>query len=316
MMEFSHYSVMLPEVMEALNIRENGIYIDGTMGGAGHSLEICARLATGRLIGFDQDEDAILAAKKRLADHHQEMKATIISDNYEHMRERLEEIGIEKADGILLDLGVSSYQLDEKERGFSYMQPDAALDMRMDRRKKQTAADILNSYSEEELVRVLRDYGEERCAHRIAKNIVDVRKTTPFSTVGQLNEVVDRSIPAKMKKTGGHPSKRTFQALRIELNRELEVLENTLDEMVDLLNPGGRLVIITFHSLEDRIVKNKFKTYENPCTCPKDFPVCVCGKKPKGVVITRKPILPSQEELETNSRSKSAKLRVFERNDQ
>ncbi len=316
MMEFSHYSVMLPEVMEALNIRENGIYIDGTMGGAGHSLAICARLATGRLIGFDQDEDAILAAKKRLADHHQEMKATIISDNYEHMRERLEEIGIEKADGILLDLGVSSYQLDEKERGFSYMQPDAALDMRMDRRKKQTAADILNSYSEEELVRVLRDYGEERCAHRIAKNIVDVRKTMPFSTVGQLNEVVDRSIPAKMKKTGGHPSKRTFQALRIELNRELEVLENTLDEMVDLLNPGGRLVIITFHSLEDRIVKNKFKTYENPCTCPKDFPVCVCGKKPKGVVITRKPILPSQEELEINSRSKSAKLRVFERNDQ
>ncbi|MCR4797181.1 MAG: 16S rRNA (cytosine(1402)-N(4))-methyltransferase RsmH [Lachnospiraceae bacterium] len=315
-MEFSHYSVMLPEVMEALNIRENGIYIDGTMGGAGHSLAICARLATGRLIGFDQDEDAILAAKKRLADHHQEMKATIISDNYEHMRERLEEIGIEKADGILLDLGVSSYQLDEKERGFSYMQPDAALDMRMDRRKKQTAADILNSYSEEELVRVLRDYGEERCAHRIAKNIVDVRKTMPFSTVGQLNEVVDRSIPAKMKKTGGHPSKRTFQALRIELNRELEVLENTLDEMVDLLNPGGRLVIITFHSLEDRIVKNKFKTYENPCTCPKDFPVCVCGKKPKGVVITRKPILPSQEELEINSRSKSAKLRVFERNDQ
>ena len=312
-MEFSHYSVMLNEVLEALNIRENGIYIDGTMGGAGHSLEICKRLATGRLYGFDRDEDAILAATRRLEENGQLKKVTILHDNYENMAARLHDLDVDRVDGILLDLGVSSYQLDARERGFSYMQSDAPLDMRMDQGQEQTAADIVNTYPSEELVLVLREYGEEKCAVRIAQNIVKEREKAPILTVGQLNKIVDASIPTKLKKTGGHPSKRTFQALRIELNRELDVLEKCLDSMVDLLNPKGRLAIITFHSLEDRIVKNNFKRNEDPCTCPKDFPVCVCGKKSKGTVITRKPILPGEKELEENSRSKSAKLRVFER---
>ena len=311
MKEFVHYSVMLNEVLDALDIKEDGIYVDGTLGGAGHSTEICKRLTTGRLIGFDQDEDAIRAATDKLKDNHQLEKVTIVHSNYENMKEELEKLGISKVDGILLDLGVSSFQLDTGERGFSYMQEDAPLDMRMDRRNPKTAATILNEYSEEELFHIIRDYGEDKFAKNIAKHIVAKRQQQPFETVGQLNEVIDASIPAKMKKTGGHPSKRTFQALRIELNRELFVLEENLDDMIDLLNEEGRLAIITFHSLEDRIVKNSFKKNEDPCTCPKDFPVCVCGKKSKGKQLTRKPILPSERELEENSRSKSAKLRVF-----
>lgn len=313
MKEFVHYSVMLREVLDALQIKEDGIYVDGTLGGAGHSTEICKRLTTGRLIGFDQDEDAICAATAKLKEEGQQNKVTIVHSNYENMRRELEKLGISKVDGILLDLGVSSFQLDTGERGFSYMQGDAPLDMRMDRRNPKTAATILNEYSEEELFHIIRDYGEDKFAKNIAKHIVEKRQQKPFETVGELNEVIDASIPAKMKKNGGHPSKRTFQAIRIELNRELFVLEETLDDMVDLLNEGGRLAIITFHSLEDRIVKNNFKKNENPCTCPKDFPVCVCGKKSKGRQITRKPILPSEKELEENSRSKSAKLRVFEK---
>ena len=315
MKEFSHYSVMLEEVLDALDIKEDGIYVDGTLGGAGHSTEICKRLTTGRLIGFDQDEDAIKAATKRLEENGQIEKATIVHSNYENMKSELEKLGITKVDGILLDLGVSSFQLDTFERGFSYMQSDAALDMRMDRRNPMTAATILNEYSESELFHIIKDYGEEKFAKNIAKHIVEKRKEEPFETVGQLNEVIDASIPAKMKKTGGHPSKRTFQALRIELNRELFVLEEHLDDMIELLNEEGRLAIITFHSLEDRIVKNNFKKNEDPCTCPKDFPVCVCGKKSKGKQLTRKPILPGEKELEENSRSKSAKLRVFYRKD-
>ena len=311
MKEFVHYSVMLNEVLDALNIKGDGIYVDGTLGGAGHSTEICKRLTTGRLIGFDQDEDAIRAATDKLKENHQLEKVTIVHSNYENMKEELEKLGISKVDGILLDLGVSSFQLDTGERGFSYMQEDAPLDMRMDRRNPKTAATILNEYSEEELFHIIRDYGEDKFAKNIAKHIVAKRQQQPFETVGQLNEVIDASIPAKMKKTGGHPSKRTFQALRIELNRELFVLEENLDDMIDLLNEEGRLAIITFHSLEDRIVKNSFKKNEDPCTCPKDFPVCVCGKKSKGKQLTRKPILPSERELEENSRSKSAKLRVF-----
>ena len=310
-MEFSHYSVMLGECMDALDIKEDGIYVDGTLGGAGHSLEICKRLTTGRLIGFDQDSDAIAAATERLKDNGQFEKVTIVHSNYENMKSELEKLGVEKVDGILLDLGVSSFQLDTLERGFSYMKDDANLDMRMDRRNPNTAATILNEYSEEELTRILKEYGEEKFARNIAKNIVKQRETKPFEKVGELNAVVDASIPMKAKKTGGHPSKRTFQALRIELNRELFVLEETLDTMIDLLNEDGRLAIITFHSLEDRIVKNNFKRNEDPCTCPKDFPVCVCGKKSKGKVLTRKPILPTEKELGENSRSKSAKLRVF-----
>ncbi|MCR5545576.1 MAG: 16S rRNA (cytosine(1402)-N(4))-methyltransferase RsmH [Lachnospiraceae bacterium] len=313
MKEFVHYSVMLNEVLDALNIKEDGIYVDGTLGGAGHSTEICKRLTTGRLIGFDQDEDAIEAATKRLKEAGQFEKVTIVHSNYENMTSELEKLGIEKVDGILLDLGVSSFQLDTEERGFSYMISDAPLDMRMDQRNPKTAATILNEYSESELFHIIKDYGEEKFAKNIAKHIVQQREKEPFETVGQLNAVIDASIPAKMKKTGGHPSKRTFQALRIELNRELFVLEENLDDMVDLLNTDGRFAIITFHSLEDRIVKNAFRKNEDPCTCPKDFPVCVCGKKSKGKQLTRKPILPGEKELEENSRSKSAKLRVFER---
>lgn len=309
-MEFNHYSVMLQETIEALQIKENGIYVDGTLGGAGHSSVIASRLSDeGRLIGIDQDRDAIAAASQRLKPY--ESRVTIVHDNYEHMAEDVKRLGIDKANGILLDLGVSSFQLDTGERGFSYMQEDAPLDMRMDQEASLTAADIVNTYSERELSRILRDYGEERFANRIAKNIVTQREEHPFKTTGDLNEVIRRSIPMKNQKTGGHPSKRTFQAIRIELNRELSVLEDHLDEMIDLLEEDGRLCVITFHSLEDRIVKSCFKRNEHPCTCPPDFPVCVCGKKSKGHVLTRKPILPSEKELEENSRSRSAKLRVF-----
>jgi 16S rRNA (cytosine1402-N4)-methyltransferase len=310
-MNFSHTSVLLGETIEQLNIRPDGIYVDGTLGGGGHSLAICERLRGGRLIGIDQDEDAIRAATERLKDHKD--KVTIVRSNYSQMPEVLRELGIEKVDGIVLDLGVSSFQLDEPERGFTYRSEDAPLDMRMDRRQRQTARDIVNDYSEMELFRIIRDYGEDRFAKNIAKHIVAARKEAPIETTGQLNKIISAAIPMKVKVTGGHPSKRTYQAIRIELNHELDVLKDTLDQMVELLNDGGRLCIITFHSLEDRIVKSNFKKNENPCTCPANFPVCVCGNKSRGRVISRKPILPSEEELEANSRSKSAKLRVFER---
>lgn len=310
-MEFSHYSVMLHETIDALHIRPDGIYVDGTLGGGGHSYEIASRLITGRLIGIDQDRDALAAAGKRLepfSDH-----VTLIHSNYEAMRACLMEEGITRVDGIVLDLGVSSFQLDSAERGFSYRDPDAPLDMRMNQDQTKTAADIVNHYSEEELARIIFEYGEDRCARTIAKNIVAARQEAPLATAGQLNAIIERSIPKKLQATGGHPAKRTYQAIRIALNRELEVLEENLDTFIDLLSDGGRICIITFHSLEDRIVKNAFKRNQDPCTCPKDFPVCVCGKKSKGRVITRKPILPSEEELAENSRSRSAKLRVFER---
>ncbi len=309
--EFEHVPVMLSEVLTNLNIREDGTYIDGTLGGAGHSFEIRKRLTSGSLIGFDQDDDAIEFATQRLSCY--DGGVTIIRSNYENAVDILREKGIPGADGILLDIGVSSYQLDEESRGFTYRTDDAPLDMRMDKAGTLTAGEILNGYSVEELTRILRDYGEERFAGNIAKNIVLARQQSPLKTTGQLNEIVKNSIPAKVRATGGHPSKRTFQALRIAVNRELEVLDNSIDKMADFLNPGGRLCIITFHSLEDRIVKNHFKTLENPCTCPPSFPVCVCGKVSKGRVITKHPILPDDSEMETNPRSKSAKLRVFEK---
>lgn len=311
-MEFNHYSVLLNECLEELHIKPDGIYVDGTLGGAGHSSEICKRLgAGGRLVGIDQDEDAIKAASERLEPFKD--KVTIVRSNYCNMKEELQKLGIEKVDGILLDLGVSSYQLDTPERGFSYREEDASLDMRMDNRQELTAKKIVNEYSEMELFRIIKDYGEDRFAKNIAKHICIERKKAPIETTGQLTEIIRASIPMKVQVTGGHPAKRTFQAIRIECNKELDVLRDTLDDMVELLKPGGRLCIITFHSLEDRIVKAKFKTYEDPCICPKEFPVCVCGKKSMGKHITRKPILPGDKELEENSRSKSAKLRVFEK---
>ena len=311
-MEFNHYSVLLNETIENLNIKPDGIYVDGTLGGGGHAYQVASRLSEkGRLIGIDQDADAIAAAGERLKEFGD--KITIIRSNYANMKEELHRIGVEKVDGIVLDLGVSSFQLDTPERGFSYRNENAPLDMRMDDRQSLTAKDIVNGYSEMDLYRIIRDYGEDKFAKNIAKHIVQERAKKPIETTGELTEIIRASIPMKVQVTGGHPAKRTFQAIRIELNKELEVLQNNLDDMIDLLNPGGRICIITFHSLEDRIVKTNFKRNENPCTCPSDFPVCVCGKKSKGKVVTRKPILPSEEELEVNSRSKSAKLRVFER---
>ena len=310
-MDFKHYSVLLPETIEQLHIKEDGIYVDGTLGGGGHSYEIAKRLTTGRLIGIDQDYDALEAAGERLRPFAD--RVTLVHSNYEAMVERVHELGIDKVDGILLDLGVSSFQLDTPERGFSYMVEDAPLDMRMDQDNPMTAADIVNDYSEEDLYRIIRDYGEDRFAKNIAKNIVKERQKERITRAGQLNQIIERSIPKKLQVTGGHPAKRTYQAIRIELTRELDVLEQNLDAFIDLLAEDGRICIITFHSLEDRIVKNTFKKNQDPCTCPKDFPVCVCGKKSKGRVITRKPILPSEKELEENTRSRSAKLRVFER---
>ena len=310
-MEFKHYSVMLNETIEQLNIRPDGIYVDGTLGGAGHSLEICKRLTTGRLIGIDQDADAIAAASERLKDYKD--KVTIVRSNYAQMKEVLHDLGIDKVDGILLDLGVSSFQLDTPERGFTYRSEDAPLDMRMDDRQTLTAKDIVNEYSEMDLFRIIRDYGEDRFAKNIAKHIVSARAVKPIETTGELNAIIKGAIPMKVQVTGGHPSKRTYQATRIELNHELDVHRDNLDDMIELLDDGGRICIITFHSLEDRIVKSSFKKNENPCTCPSNFPVCVCGNKSKGHVVTKKPILPSEKELEENSRSKSAKLRVFER---
>ena len=310
-MEFKHVSVLLQETVDGLNVKPDGIYVDGTLGGGGHSYEVCTRLGVkGSIIGIDQDEAAIEAASIRLKDFGE--KVTIVRSNYCDMKSRLHELGIDKVDGIMLDLGVSSYQLDTADRGFSYRE-DAPLDMRMDQRSEMTARDIVNDYSEMDLYRVIRDYGEDKFAKNIARHIVRERAKRPIETTGELTEVIRHAIPMKFQKKTGHPAKRTFQAIRIELNRELDVLRDSLDDMIDMLNPGGRLCIITFHSLEDRIVKSAFKKNENPCTCPSDFPVCVCGKVSKGRVITRKPIIPSEEEMEVNSRSKSAKLRIFER---
>ncbi len=311
-MEFNHYSVLLGETIENLNVRPGGIYVDGTLGGGGHAYEVCKLLkGQGHFIGIDQDADAICAAGERLKEYGD--LVTIVRSNYSNMRAVLKEQGIEKVDGIVLDLGVSSFQLDTPERGFTYRSADAPLDMRMDDRQKLTARDIVNDYSEMELFRIIRDYGEDKFAKNIAKHIVNARKQGPIETTGRLNDIISAAIPMKMQASGGHPSKRTYQAIRIELNHELDVLKDTLDDMIDLLNEEGRICIITFHSLEDRIVKTIFKKNENPCTCPSDFPICVCGKKSQGRVATRKPILPSEEELEVNSRSKSAKLRVFEK---
>ena len=310
-MIFEHKSVLLMETVDSLNVKPDGIYVDGTLGGGGHAYEVSRRLGEkGRLIGIDQDADAIAAATERLLPFKD--KVTIVRSNYKNIREVLFNLGIEKVDGIYLDLGVSSYQLDTADRGFSYRE-DAPLDMRMDQRNDKTAADIVNGYSEMELYRIIRGYGEDRFAKNIAKHIVKARQEKEIETAGELTEIIKAAIPAKVRATGGHPSKRTFQAIRIELNRELQVLEQSIDTMIDLLNPGGRLSIITFHSLEDRIVKNKFRENENPCICPPEFPVCMCGRKSKGRVVTRKPVLPSEEELAANKRSKSAKLRVFEK---
>ena len=310
-MEFRHKSVLLEESIDALQIKPDGIYVDGTLGGGGHSYEICTHLSDkGRLIGIDQDEAAIDAATRRL--ERFKNRVTIVRSNYCNIKRELDRLGIASVDGVILDLGVSSYQLDEASRGFTYRE-DAPLDMRMDQRQTLSAKEVVNEYSEMELYHIIRDYGEEKFAKNIAKHIVSARNQKALETTGELIHVIKAAIPAKVRAVGGHPAKRTFQAIRIEVNRELEVLENSLGDMIDLLNDGGRICVITFHSLEDRIVKNKFRECENPCTCPKEFPVCVCGKKSKGKVITRKPVIPSQEELEDNSRAKSSKLRVFER---
>lgn len=308
-MSFEHIPVLLNEVIEGLNIKPDGIYADGTLGGAGHSSEILKRLSgNGRLIGIDQDEEAIKAATDKIG---RDDRVRIVRANYVKMPEVLQELGIDLVDGILLDIGVSSHQLDTPDRGFSY-KSDAPLDMRMDQRQRITAADIVNEYEEKELFRVIRDYGEEKFAQNIAKHIVAARANKPIETTYELNEIIKASIPARMRQDG-HPSKRTYQAIRIECNRELEVLKDSIDAMIDILKPGGRLAIITFHSLEDRIVKNAFRTAENPCTCPPNFPKCVCGKVSKGRIVGRKPVTATEEELEINSRSKSAKLRVFEK---
>ena len=310
-MIFEHKSVLLNETVDSLNIKEDGIYVDGTLGGAGHASLVCSKLQDGKLIGIDQDKDAIAVASERL-DKFGKDKFVIVRDNYCNIKSVLENLGIKKVDGIYLDLGVSSYQLDTASRGFTY-RVDAPLDMRMDDRKEEIAGDIVNNYSESELFRVIRDYGEDRFAKNIAKHIVKYRQNKRIETTGELTEIIRGAIPMKIQLTGGHPAKRTFQALRIELNEELKVLEDSIDVMIDLLNTGGRLSIISFHSLEDRIVKNIFRRNENPCTCPKNFPICVCGNTSKGKVVTRKAILPSEEEILYNSRSKSAKLRVFEK---
>lgn len=310
-MEFHHIPVLLTQTVEELHIRPSGIYFDGTLGGAGHSFEIAKRLEEGgRLIGIDQDEEAIEAAKKHLAPYAD--RVTIVHDNYEHIPEIAQRLGISQADGILLDIGVSSYQIDNPARGFSYNE-DEPLDMRMDQENPVSAKTIVNTWSEEDLTRILRDYGEERYAQRIAANIVKEREEHPLETTGELVKIIRASIPMKMQEKYGNPCKRTFQAIRIACNRELDVLQDSIDGLIDLLAPGGRLCIITFHSLEDRIVKNAFRRNENPCTCPPEFPVCVCGKKSKGTVITKKPITASEEELGSNSRAASAKLRVFEK---
>lgn len=314
-MEFKHRPVLLEETIESLKIRPDGIYVDGTLGGAGHASQVCKRLSEkGRFVGIDQDDCALQAAGERLKEFGKNVRIDCVKSNYCQMKSVLENLGIDKVDGILLDIGVSSYQLDNAERGFTYRE-DALLDMRMDQSSSFSAKDVVNQYDEMQLYRVIRDYGEEKFAKNIAKHIVAARQEKEIETTGELIEIIKASIPAKVRATGGHPAKRTFQAIRIEVNRELEVLQDSIDEMIDLLNDGGRLCIITFHSLEDRIVKNKFRENEDPCICPKNFPVCVCGRKSKGKVITRKPIVPSEQEVEENKRSKNSKLRVFEKSE-
>ena len=310
-MEFVHEPIMLEEVIDGLRIRPGGIYVDGTLGGAGHSDRIAERLnEKGMLIGIDQDGDAIAAASKRLNKYGE--KVRIVRSNYAAMRSVLEGMNIHRVNGILLDLGVSSYQLDNAERGFSYRE-DAPLDMRMDQRNARTARDIVNDCSEKELYHIIRNYGEDKFAKNIARHIAARRKEKTIETTGELTEIIKAAIPAKVRARGGHPAKKTFQAIRIELNQELNVLKDHLADMIDLLDDGGRICVITFHSLEDRIVKNIFRTSENPCICPPEFPVCTCGRVSKGRVVTRKPLLPSDEEMERNPRAKSAKLRIFER---
>ena len=310
-MDFKHVSVLLNETIDGLNINPDGIYVDGTLGGGGHAYEVCKRLSDkGRLIGIDQDGEALEAAREHLKEF--EDKITLVRSNYCEIDTILKDLDIDKVDGIVLDLGVSSYQLDNLERGFSY-KSEAPLDMRMDQRQVKTAADVVNTYSENELFRIIRDYGEDKFAKNIAKHIVMERQKKPFETTAQLSEVIKHSIPMKFQNKGGHPAKKTFQAIRIEVNKELTVLRDSIDKMIELLNENGRICIITFHSLEDRIVKTKFRENENPCTCPPDFPVCVCGKVSKGKVITRKPIVPGDKEITENKRAKSSKLRIFER---
>lgn len=309
-MAFTHKSVLLEETIEGLQIKPEGTYIDGTLGGGGHALEVIKRLTSGRFIGIDQDAAAIEAASDRLSEFAS--KVTIVRSNYESIKQIMEDLGIDGVDGIVLDLGVSSYQLDTIERGFSYKY-DTSLDMRMDQRQSLTAKSIINDYSEKEIYHIIKDYGEDKFAKNIAKHIAAARQKAQIETTYELNEIIKAAIPAKIRANGGHPSKKTFQAIRIACNRELDVLRDSLTDMVDILNPQGRLCIITFHSLEDRIVKNAFRNFANPCTCPSEFPVCICGKKPKGTIITRKPIIPCEEEQEGNSRSKSAKLRIFKK---
>ncbi|MFG6329658.1 MAG: 16S rRNA (cytosine(1402)-N(4))-methyltransferase RsmH [Lachnospiraceae bacterium] len=311
-MEFVHKPVLLEEVLEGLAIKQDGIYADGTMGGAGNGFKIYEKLGTkGSYIGIDQDADAVSAGTEKL--HVFGSKVTIIRENYSDMVQALNRIGIEKVDGILLDLGVSSYQLDTAERGFSYRM-DAPLDMRMDNRQELTAADVVNTYPENRLFHIIRDYGEDKFAKNIAKHIVAERARKPILTTGRLAEIASQSVPMKFKKRGGNPAKRTFQAVRIEVNHELDVLSGSINGMIDILKPGGRICIITFHSLEDRIVKQAFRKAENPCTCPPDFPVCVCGNISKGKVGRKNPVIPGEQEMEQNPRSKSAKLRVFRHN--
>lgn len=307
---FSHYSVLLNETIDLLSIKPDGVYVDCTLGGGGHSLEILKRLDSGRLYAIDQDADAIAASRVRLAEYLE--RVTFIHDNFKNVAPALEGLGVNQIDGALIDLGVSSYQLDTPERGFSYMH-DAPLDMRMNPDGRLTARDIVNGYSRDALKRIITDYGEERFAGRIADKICEARESKPIETTGELSELIKSAIPAKAREDGPHPAKRTFQAIRIEVNSELSVIEPTLDSLVGLMRPGSRLAVITFHSLEDRIVKKTFARWAKGCTCPPEFPVCVCGKKPSLRLICHKPILPSEHELDENPRSRSAKLRVAEK---
>lgn len=310
-MEFKHKPVLLQECIENLKINPDGIYVDGTLGGAGHSFEIVKKLSSkGVLIGIDRDEEALKAAGEKLKEYQ---NVKYIHGNHDEIKEILEDLGIEKVDGILLDLGVSSYQLDERNRGFSYMAEESELDMRMDRTQSLTAKEIVNTYSEEELTRIIFEYGEEKFARNISKKICEYRKNKSILTTGELVKIIENAVPGFAKKDG-HPAKRTFQAIRIEVNNEIEPLYNTVRNSIEVLKPKGRLCIITFHSLEDRAVKNAYQDAKGKCTCPKDIPYCICGAKSEGNIITRKPIIPTEEEQKENSRAKSAKLRVFEKN--
>lgn len=310
-MEFNHISVLLNECIDGLDIKKDGIYVDGTLGGAGHSKEICRFLdSEGMLVGIDQDKNAIAVSEKRLAS--EKCKVLLVKSNFSNVKNILGEKSISGIDGMLLDLGVSSHQLDEPTRGFSYMH-DAALDMRMNQNETLSAYDVVNNYSEEELYTIIKEYGEERWAKRIAQFICSHRVQSPVETTYELVEIIKKAVPKNARRDGPHPAKRTFQAIRIEVNNELGIIQDTILDIVEMLNPGGRLCIITFHSLEDRIVKQTYKKLENPCTCPRDFPVCVCKEKPKIKIITRRPILPTEEEVDINPRSRSAKLRIIEK---